>query len=238
MKIIFIRHGDPDYEHDSLTDVGKQQAQALAEYLKDVPVDAVYSSPFGRAYLTATTCYPKQKVVVLDWLKEFYGSPTLQDGTTQEITWDFMPNYLDKHPYLYDNNKYLHSAEIVSAGATDKYAYTITQFDELLAQYGYQRNGNVYNVTDSNTKTIICFCHLGLMSVLMSRLMNVSYVLLAQHLCASPSSITVFATEERQKGVAQFRCLGYGTTPHLTLKDMQNSFAARFCEIFDSADRH
>lgn len=238
MKIIFIRHGDPDYEHDSLTDVGKQQARALAEYLKDVPVDAVYSSPFGRAYLTATTCYPKQKVVVLDWLKEFYGSPTLQDGTTQEITWDFMPNYLDKHPYLYDNNEYLHSSELVSAGATDKYAYTITQFDELLAQYGYQRNGNVYNVTDSNTKTIICFCHLGLMSVLMSRLMNVSYVLLAQHLCASPSSITVFATEERQQGIAQFRCLGYGTTPHLTLKGMQNSFSARFCEIFDSDDRH
>lgn len=238
MKIIFIRHGDPNYEKDCLTDVGKQQAQALAEYLKDVPVDTVYSSPLGRAYLTATTCYPKQKVVVLDWLKEFLGSPTLQDGTVQGCTWDFMPDYLDKHPYMYDNNKYLDSSELTSAGVVEKYHNVIAEFDNLLAQYGYQRKGNVYNVTNSNTKTIVCFCHLGLMSVLMSHLMNVPYVVLAQHFCASPSSITVFATEERQQGIAQFRCLGYGTTPHLTLKGMQNSFAARFCEIFLSDDRH
>lgn len=238
MKIIFIRHGDPDYENDCLTNEGAQQAQALAEYMKGIHVDNVYSSPFGRAYLTATACYPKEKVVVLDWLKEFYGSPTLQDGTVQCCTWDFFPEYMDEHSYLYDKEKYLHSSELASAGATEKYVDTIAQFDRLLAQHGYQRQGNCYKVTDSNTKTIVCFCHFGLMSVLMSRLMNTSYVLLAQHMCASPSSITTFVSEERQQGVAHFRCLGYGTTPHLVLKNMQNSFSARFCEVFDSDDRH
>ena len=34
MKIIIIRHGDPDYEHDSLTSVGENEAQALAELHK------------------------------------------------------------------------------------------------------------------------------------------------------------------------------------------------------------
>ena len=31
MRILMIRHGDPDYEHDSLTEVGKKEAALLAE---------------------------------------------------------------------------------------------------------------------------------------------------------------------------------------------------------------
>ena len=238
MKIIFIRHGDPNYELDCLTEVGIEQAKALGEYMKDIPVDGVFSSPHGRAYLTAKACYPEDKIVVLDWLREFYGSPTLDDGTLQDITWDFMPAYMSKHPELYDDNKYLDTPEMLSSGVVPKYHNAIEQFDKLVASYGYERMGKCYKVKDSNTKTIVCFCHLGLMSVLMSRLMNASYILLAQHLCASPSSITVFATEEREQGVAHFRCLGYGTTPHLAKKGIPNSFSARFCEIFLSDDRH
>lgn len=238
MKIIFVRHGDPNYELDTLTPVGVEQAQALAEYLKDMPMDGIYSSPMGRAYLTATTCYPAEKVVVHDWMKEFYGNPVLEDGTVMEVSWDFMPSYTAKHPELYDNNAYLDTLAIKSAGVVDKYHHAIRQFDKLVAQYGYEYKDGYYKVNDSNTKTIIIFCHLGLMSVLMSRLMNASYVLLAQHMCASPSSITVFATEEREQGIAQFRCLGYGTTPHLARKNLPNSFSARFCEIYLSDDRH
>lgn len=238
MKIVFIRHADPDYQTDSLTPVGIEQAQALAEYMKDIKVDKIYSSPMGRAYLTATNCYPDRNIEVCQWLKEFYGSPVLQDGTMQEVTWDFLPSYISKRASLYDNNVLLDQREIVSAGAADNYKQVMYQFDKLLAEHGYQYENNCYRVNNSNTKTIVIFCHLGLMSVLMSRLMNTSYVMLAQHMCASPSSITVFASEERQQGIAQFRCLGYGTTPHLARKNLANSFAARFCEIFLSEDRH
>ena len=69
MKIIFIRHGDPNYELDCLTEVGIEQAKALGEYMKDIPVDGVFSSPHGRAYLTAKACYPEDKIVVLDWVR-------------------------------------------------------------------------------------------------------------------------------------------------------------------------
>ena len=33
MKILIIRHGDPDYEHDSLTETGWTEASLLAERL-------------------------------------------------------------------------------------------------------------------------------------------------------------------------------------------------------------
>ena len=35
MRLLIIRHGDPDYEKDCLTEKGKKEAALLAEYLKD-----------------------------------------------------------------------------------------------------------------------------------------------------------------------------------------------------------
>ena len=52
VKLLIVRHGDPDYELDSLTETGKREAKLLAERLKDEKIDYVYSSPLGRAKLT------------------------------------------------------------------------------------------------------------------------------------------------------------------------------------------
>src|SRR6476646_7422384 len=58
-EIYFIRHADalPDaaevvlghYDEQSLSDLGRKQAQALADGLKDVKLAAIYSAPLGRA---------------------------------------------------------------------------------------------------------------------------------------------------------------------------------------------
>ncbi len=62
--LLLIRHGENDYVKKHrlagrlpgvhLNERGQQQAQALAEALKDVPLAAVYSSPLERAVETAT----------------------------------------------------------------------------------------------------------------------------------------------------------------------------------------
>ena len=33
MRIMIVRHGEPDYEHDCLTETGREQALACAERL-------------------------------------------------------------------------------------------------------------------------------------------------------------------------------------------------------------
>ena len=53
MKLLFIRHGDPDYEHDTLTEKGHREAALLAEKLCKIPIDEFYMSPLGRAQDTA-----------------------------------------------------------------------------------------------------------------------------------------------------------------------------------------
>jgi len=35
MRIIFVRHGHPNYEKDCLTELGHRQAEAAAQRLKD-----------------------------------------------------------------------------------------------------------------------------------------------------------------------------------------------------------
>ena len=51
---------------------------------------------------------------------------------------------------------------------------------------------------------------------------------------ASPTIVT----EERRKGTAQFRCLGFGDVSHLYAGGEEPSFAARFCECYDDDTRH
>ena len=53
MKLIFIRHGEPDYEADSLTEKGWREAELLAKRAADWNVTDFYCSPLGRAQHTA-----------------------------------------------------------------------------------------------------------------------------------------------------------------------------------------
>lgn len=44
MKIIFVRHGHPDYANDCLTDLGNKQGEAVAKRLEKEKIDRFYSS--------------------------------------------------------------------------------------------------------------------------------------------------------------------------------------------------
>ena len=68
--------------------------------------------------------------------------------------------------------------------------------------------------------------------------MNVSPMILWHHTCAAPASVTTVVTEERREGRAIFRMTGFGDISHLYAGDEEPAFAARFCETFDSDERH
>lgn len=61
-RVLLVRHGQAtgNLDHrflglrdDALTDMGQQQAKALANHLDDTPIQAIYSSPLQRAAETA-----------------------------------------------------------------------------------------------------------------------------------------------------------------------------------------
>ena len=53
MLFIYIRHGEPIYDPDGLTELGKRQAEDVARHLKVEGVDKIFSSTSNRAIETA-----------------------------------------------------------------------------------------------------------------------------------------------------------------------------------------
>ena len=240
MKIIIIRHGDPDNPHNCLTPQGYKEVELLGEFLKDFHYDKAFTSPLARALITSEEVlkHHNDHAEILPWLQEFLHLVNLPYEQEKHLTWDLMPSYYLKEKDLFDNDKYLDHPMMVSGDIKSKYEEVVNSFDEILKEYGYERQNNYYKVNSSNRKTLVFFCHFGMMTVLMSHLMNIPYVILDNTMICSPSGITTFVTEEREKGTAIFRCMQFGDISHLNIGKEKPSFHGRFCEIYDCDERH
>ncbi len=53
MLLYIIRHGEPDYTTDTLTERRILQAEAVGKRIADSKIDMIFSSPMGRARQTA-----------------------------------------------------------------------------------------------------------------------------------------------------------------------------------------
>ena len=73
MRILLIRHGDPDYIHDTLTEKGRREAALLAETAPYMDMGACFVSPLGRAQDTAAYSLEKLGIMAKElwWLEEF-----------------------------------------------------------------------------------------------------------------------------------------------------------------------
>lgn len=242
MRLIIIRHGDPDYSIDSLTEKGWKEAELLSERISKLDVKAFYCSPLGRAKDTASLTLKKmgREAEILDWLKEFYYCqvkvPYYKDGTV--ICWDFLPSFFTKIDELYDKDKFKEIDFMAEGHYPELYKNVTDNLDAILEKHGYKRNGMYYDAVSPNRDTIVMFCHFGIECQLLGHLLGISPVVLAQNFCAAPSSVTILYTEEREKGIASFRCQSFGDVSHLYAGGEEPAFSARFCETFDSDERH
>ena len=241
MKLMIIRHGDPDYTIDSLTEKGWREAEYLAEMLSEQDISQFYVSPYGRARDTASLTLEKmgRTAETLPWLREFdvlIDRP--DDPTRKRIPWDWLPQDWTVHPAFYDRELWSENEYMKKYNVGEEYRKVTGEFDALLAKHGYRREGGLYRAEKPNHDTIALFCHFGCGAVLLSHLWNVSPMIVWHGFCAQPSSVTTLVTEERRKGIASFRMLAYGETAHLYVHDEPPAFAARFCECYDDATRH
>lgn len=242
MKILMIRHGDPDYSIDSLTEKGWREARYLAEKMAKLDVKQFYVSPLGRAKDTASCTLEKMNRTAIEkeWLREF--QPQIQRPDVPDrkiIAWDWLPqDYLAEEKFL-QHDKWYENAVMQEGKVKEEYDWVVNSFDEVLAEHGYQREGYFYRAQKANNDTIAFFCHFGLECVLLSHLLNVSPMVLWHGCCAAPSSVTTLVTEERREGIASFRMSSFGDISHLYVHNEPPAFAARFCECFDNTEeRH
>ena len=242
MKLVIVRHGDPDYSIDSLTEKGWKEVEYLSERLAKLDVKEFYVSPLGRARDTASLTLKKMNrtATECDWLQEFnvlIDRPDITDR--KKILWDWLPQDWTQDERFYQYDHWFENERLQKSDAKGYYDYVIGKFDQLLAEHGYVREGHYYRVTKANDDTLVFFCHFGLECVLLSHLMSVSPMVLWHGLCAAPSSVTTVNTEERREGIASFRVSAFGDISHLYVHDEPPAFAARFCEMYSNEDeRH
>ena len=116
MRILLIRHGDPDYVNDTLTQKGHREAALLAEAADFLEVGDCYQSPLGRAKATADYTLQRlgKEAVTLDWLQEFPAKvdvnqsvklqkaypDTRREGENYglRIAWDMLPSCWAENP--------------------------------------------------------------------------------------------------------------------------------------------
>ena len=121
MKLIIIRHGDPDYEIDSLTEKGWKEAEILADRVSKLDVTEFYVSPLGRARDTASFTLKKmnRQAEVCPWLREFNAPVTDEKTGEKRIPWDMLPGDWTAVPEYYDKDKWfttslMESGDVIS----------------------------------------------------------------------------------------------------------------------------
>ena len=160
MRMIFVRHGEPDYVKDCLTEEGKRQAAAAAERLAREGISEIYTSPCGRASETASYTARRLNlhVTTLEYMHEVSwggegipveGHPwTLGDWMLEE-GFDFYAEDWQAHPY-FQKNKVMEYYQLISE-----------EMDEFLKNQGYVHEGRQYLCQRANDKTIALFSHGG-----------------------------------------------------------------------------
>ena len=240
MKIIIVRHGEPDYSIDSLTPKGWQEVEYLAERMAQIPAIAYYVSPLGRARDTAAPTLKKvgRTAEVLPWLREFDAPIHKPDIPDQKsCTWDWLPGDWTPDERFFHHDQWWQNPIMEAGDVKKQYDWVIDNLDQLLEKHGYQREGYCYRPVQANNDTIVLFCHFALECVLLSHLLNISPMALWHGTCAAPSSVTTVVTEERREGVAYWRMLAFGDTSHLYHHGEPASFMARFCECYRNEDQ-
>ena len=224
MKIILIRHADPDYAHDSLTPLGFKEAEYLAKRIAEWPVTAMYCSPQGRALRTMEPSAKAlgMKATVCDWLREHHNGSHLRpdgSGETTGIAWNLYPDFWQKDPLHFSPDGWTASdyMESMPVKSDAHWEEVKTGLDGILASYGYVREGLVYRIKENARRNVLLvfFCHHGQIGLDAGHLLNISPMQLWHDFWIPPASVTILNSEERQDDIASFRCQATGDIAHL-----------------------
>lgn len=206
MNIFIIRHGDPDYASDSLTNLGHDQAERLAQKLKNIKADEVYQSPYGRAMQTAQHSVNKWKnqPVTLDWLRELCWGDNSGDAYSTASPWIINEDYIKNKGYYTSGDEWKQLPEIQNDRIVADIEQRLDCLDDFMKSQGYERKGQLYNAVKPNNKNIFLFCHGGSGCAFLAHFLNVSFWQMISHCGLKVTSVSKISfTEKKELAAAQ-----------------------------------
>ena len=198
MLLYFIRHGDPIYNPDSLTALGKEQAKALAKRLALYGLDEIYCSTSTRAQQTAQpTCdLLKKQMQLLDWAHEGHA--------WEQLTVD-LPNGGRTWCFFHEPTKKMFRSEEVRKLGHAWYSHPDfgkfqagmqrieREADAFLLSLGYKhdRENYSYQAIAPHEKRVALFAHQGFGLAFLSAILDIPYPTFCTTFDLSHSSVTV-----------------------------------------------
>lgn len=197
MRIIFVRHGYPDYKNDCLTELGHCQAEMAAERLHGEIINKIFSSSCGRAYETAEhIAVPRgMEIKKCDFMRELsWGSiddETIFARGQPWVTADDMvakgqnilsPAWKIEEPFC--RNKVVGQVQAAAES-----------FDEWLKKLGYEREERYYRVCRKNEETILMVSHAGSSSAVLAHLLNLAFPFVCAAIIPDFTAITILSLD-------------------------------------------
>jgi broad specificity phosphatase PhoE len=218
MRLYIIRHADPDYEHDTLTEDGHKEAQALAKRLASHGLDRIYCSPLGRAIDTAryTAELLGLEYNIEHWTKELWPELALMASPWGDIIATDVPGEVYRCENEMPTHENWHRCSAIKDYELQKvYEKLKADSDDFLKRQGYEREGGRYRCISPNEDQVAVFCHGGFGLTWLAHLLEIPVTLVWSGFWLPPSSVTTILFDQRSTDWAVPRCIGLSDVSHL-----------------------
>lgn len=204
MLLFYVRHGDPIYNPNQLTPLGRRQAEAVARRLAAHGIDEIYASTSQRAIETAEpTCeILKKEMTLLDFANEDNAWKDLSVEDNGKRYWmfhcpKFIKLFAQKSVRDLGDNWFEHP-EIAEYGIGKGIERVYNDIDDFFAGLGYEhdRYTGRYKVVEHNDKRVALFAHQGFGLAFLSCLLDIPYPLFSTHFDMCHTGVTVINFKE------------------------------------------
>ena len=219
MLLYIVRHGDPIYETDTLTERGKMQAEAVGKRIFDAGVDRIFSSPMGRAKETADPACRLLGIEkeIEEWTHEIEDDrlTPFPDGKLKSISrlqnTYFRENGNIDLPY----DRAFECTGINQSNMARAVSFIEKNGDEFLERLGYKKEGDVYRILRNNEEKVALFCHSAFTRAWLSSLLHIPLHIMWASFQYTHTGVTVLEFKNNENGITAPRCLCFSDVSHL-----------------------
>ena len=222
MLLFYMRHGDPIYHPDSLTEQGREQAAALAKRLVRYGIDKIYSSSSTRAIQTAepTSQLVNKEIIPLDWCHETLTLRELGVPVDGKNRWLFLlPEYkklLVSNEMMKLGHKWWSHPDLLKFNYQKGYERIRKNTYQFLEELGYSfdEETGAYKVLRDNQDRVALFAHQGFGFAFLSVLLNIPYPMICTKFELRHSGMTVISFEN-EDGICVPKVLTMSNDSHI-----------------------
>ena len=219
MLLYIVRHGDPIYETDTLTDRGRLQAEAVGKRIFDSKIDRIFSSPMGRAMETAE---PACRLLGLEKSIEEWTHEIQDERLTDFPDGEWKSISLLQNTYYRENGNidlpYERTYEctgIERSQMKSAVEYIEKNGKDFLERLGYREENGIYRILRPNEEKVALFCHAAFARAWLSVLLHIPLHIMWASFDYTHTGVTVLEFKNNPNGITAPKCLCFSDMSHL-----------------------